>query len=431
VKNLGKLNGEELDKEKEDAEVVKTYNIYINVKGKDIKIAEINEQGKLIINEESLNEIDPDNIMGLKDLDEDALTAEELQEQIGEDGKTAEELEEELGEEDREIEGYSNELGEDENQEEIDEETAERKEEQISEQTKAEDEKIDKLMEVEAQKQGMSKDELKSNMIELELDKIKVTENKTLRQILGTDCTRVFAVPGRDANEYTIKGLDKDGKLVELENLRRVEGTNPTQEITTISKDGSQVEKKSVIAMFEFEGKGMQEGITIGNGPMDYKEVSYYRRVEDDKYISTPVAQKTGVDRDESTLETKELMDRNTTSQEELTEHLEAYEKLDDMQEREVPDEIDITEDGIQHEDIELGREEMIARLMEDPEYNYTKEEATVIVSNILDKKMDFEVAREDVDRAREEAKEAEKKARDEDEEEYGPWSSAMRRRGY
>jgi len=44
---------------------------------------------------------------------------------------------------------------------------------------------------------------------------------------------------------------------------------------------------------------------------------------------------------------------------------------------------------------------------------------------------MDFEVAREDVDRAREEAKEAEKKARDEDEEEYGPWSSAMRRRGY
>jgi len=228
---------------------------------------------------------------------------------------------------------------------------------------------------------------------------------------------------GRDASEYTIKGLDKEGKLEDLDNLKRVEGTNPTQKIAVMDKEGKQIESKSTIAMFELEGKGMQEGIAISMGQMDYKEISYYRRVEDNTYISTPVAQKNGVDRDESTLENKELMDRNTTSQDELTEHLDNYEKLEEMKKKEIPDEINITIDGIQYEDVKQGKEIMIQKLINDSEYDYNLEEATIIVNNIVDNKMDFDKAREEIDN---------KKAREEDESrEKTPWDDAMRRRGF
>lgn len=389
--STGLHDGKDSNNDKEETDLVKTYNIYMRVKGKDVKIAEINEEGRLIINKEELEKIDPENKLGLKELDDEKQEISEINKV---EGKTSEELEEE-----------------------------------ISKEEKPEEEKTDELMEIEAEKQGMSKDELKSNMIELELDSIKVTENKTLRHILGigNNYTRVFAVPGRDASEYTIKGLNKEGKLEELDNLKRVEGTNPNQKIANIDKEGKEVETKSTIAMFELEGKGMQEGITISQGQFDYKEVSYYRRTEDNEYISTPIAQKGGVDRDESSFETKEMMDRNRTTQDELSAHLDAYEELEELKEQEVPEEIDITKDGIQDRDIRMGKEEMIERLLKHPDYNYTKEEATEIVNNIIDKDMDFDEAREGIDNQKE------KEKSEEEEYERTPWGDAeeRRNRGY
>jgi len=411
--SLPEKNADELendDKEKEETDIAKSYNIYMNVKGQDIKIAEIDEEGKLILNEEALEKIDPQNILGLKELGDmekpDLSLINELE------GKTAGELEE-LGEYDLDfLEG-------------ADEQSLDELEENISEEEMPEEERIDKLVEIEAAKQGKSKDELRANMIELELDEIKVTENKTLRQLLGTECTRVFAVPGRDASEYSIKGLNEDGKLEDLENLKKVEGTNPTQKIAVMGKDGKQIETKSTIAMFELEGKGMREGIAIGQGQLDYKEISYYRRADDNTYISIPVAQKNGVDRDESTLETKELMDRNTTTHDELEDYLDSHEKLEEMKKQEMPDEINITIDGIQYEDVVQGKEIMVQKLLNDTEYDYTREEAIEIINNIVDKGMDFEKAREEIDMQKQQARE------EDEEREKTPWDDAMRRRGY
>jgi len=175
-KHTKEENKDDKDSEnsKEEKEEIKTYNIYF----KDTKIAEINEEGKLIINEEGLEKVDPKNILGLKELGEsekpDISQINEIE------GKTSEELEKEIDEYDLD---------------DIENKSLTDIEEDISKEEISEDEKVDKLMEVEAKKKGLSKDELKSNMIELELDEIKVTENKTLRQLLGTECTRVFAVP--------------------------------------------------------------------------------------------------------------------------------------------------------------------------------------------------------------------------------------------
>jgi len=361
--DLSKTNS--IKEKDEETDIVKTYNIYINVKGQDEKIAEINKEGKLIIDEENIEKIDPENRLGLRELGEEEKP--DVSEINRLEGKTSEELEKEILEEE-----------------------------------KPKEEKIDDLMEIEAQKQGISKEELKSNMIELELDTIKVTENKTLRHILGiqNNYTRVFAVPGRDATEYTIQGLTKEGTLETLDNLKQIEGTNPTQKVAVMGKDGKQIESKSTIAMFELEGKGMQEGLTIGKGQLDYKEISYYRRVDNNMYISTPVAQKNGVDRDEGTYETKRLMDRNETEHDEVKEHINTNEKLEKVKDGkiEVPNKINITIDGIQYEDITQGREMMVQKLINDSEYNYTKEEATEIVDNVLDKQMDFDKAKEEID---------------------------------
>jgi len=371
---------EDKAKEREENDTVKTFNIYI---GK-VKIGEINEEGKLILDEDAIKKIDPNNELGLKELGEEEKP--DISEINRVEGKSLEELEEEIDYSERE------------NIDTIDEEGLEESEEELEE--KSEDEKIDKLMEIEAEKQGISKDELKANMLELELDTIKVTENKTLRHILGigNDYTRVFAVPGRDASEYTIQGLNKEGKLEILENLKQVEGTNPNQPITELGKDGKQVETKSTIAMFELKGQGMREGLTISKGQLDYKEVSYYRRVDDNKYLSTTVAQKNGVDRDESTYETKRIMDKNETEHDDVKEYINTYEKLEDIKEEkvEVPDKVDPTKDGIQYEDIVQGKEIMIENIIKN--YDYNKEEATIIVNNIIDKNMDFDKAREETD---------------------------------
>lgn len=91
--NSGKDNN--INEDKND--IVKTYNIYINVKGQDVKIAEINEEGKLIINEENIEKIDPKNALGLKEIGEDEKP--DISEINKVEGKTSEELEEELAEE--------------------------------------------------------------------------------------------------------------------------------------------------------------------------------------------------------------------------------------------------------------------------------------------------------------------------------------------
>lgn len=228
---------------------------------------------------------------------------------------------------------------------------------------------------------------------------------------------------GRDASEYTIQGLNKEGKLEPLDKLKQVEGTNPTQNIAVIGKDGSKVESKSTIAMFELEGSGMKEGLTISLGQMNYKEISYYRRVDNNMYLSTPIAQKNGVDREEASFETKELMDRNRTEHDKVKEYLNTHEKLENLQKgkTEVPNEINITIDGIQYEDITKGREMMVQKILNDSDYTYTREEATEIVNNILDKEMNFDEAREQIDMEKDEESDREKT----------PWDDAMRKMGF
>lgn len=126
------------------------------------------------------------------------------------------------------------------------------------------------------------------------------------------------------------------------------------------------------------------------------------------------------------------MKDRNTTSQDELTDYLNNCEKLEEIKKQEIPDEIDITIDGIQYEDVKQGREMMIQKILNDSDYSYTKEEATKIVDNIIDKGMDFNKAREEIDneKAREES-DSQREKEDDEGREKTPWDDAMRRRGF
>lgn len=154
--------------------------------------------------------------------------------------------------------------------------------------------------------------------------------------------------------------------------------------------------------MYSIKGSGMNEFITISKGQMDYKDISYCRRGPNNEYISTTVSQKNGVDRDDTSYEVREMMDDRTTSNDELTENTENMKKLQDMKNQEMPDDINITIDGIQYTDITQGKEIMIDKLVNNSKYNYTKEEATVIVNNIVDEGMDFDRAREEIDKSKE-----------------------------
>ena len=89
---------EDKNKEKDENELEKkSYKIYMNIKGQDLEIAEIDEQGNLILNEENLELIDPKNVMGLKELGEDEKPDISQINEI--EGKTSEELEEEIAKE--------------------------------------------------------------------------------------------------------------------------------------------------------------------------------------------------------------------------------------------------------------------------------------------------------------------------------------------
>ncbi|MBR6505118.1 MAG: hypothetical protein IKT41_05395 [Clostridia bacterium] len=229
-----------------------------------------------------------------------------------------------------------------------------------------------------------------------------------------------------------MKGYNKQTKKIEvLENFEQVEGTNPTQEITVLGKDGQKIDTKTPIAMYRIKGAGMEELITISKGEMEYKDISYCRRGPNNEYISTTVSQKNGVDRDDTSFEVREMMDDRITSNDELTKNTENMKKLQDMEKQQMPDDINITIDGIQITDIIKGKELMVDRLVKNTEYNYNKEEATKIVDNIVDEGMDFDKAREEIDSRKQPEQKAKEGTSTREPGGFGPWDNPRDRRGF
>ena len=79
----------------------------------------------------------------------------------------------------------------------LNEEELEKFKEYISQEEIPEDEKIEYLMKIDARQAGISKEELQSNMIEIDLDGKKVTRNNNFREVARIDknITRAWAVP--------------------------------------------------------------------------------------------------------------------------------------------------------------------------------------------------------------------------------------------
>ena len=82
--------------------------------------------------------------------------------------------------------------------------------------------------------------------------------------------------------------LIRDGKVEEINSLLRTEGTNPTEQVVTSNRDGSNLESKTVSSMYRIKGRP-NEAFSVKIGNMGCIEVDYVRRSHDDDYLSIPV----------------------------------------------------------------------------------------------------------------------------------------------
>lgn len=132
--SIAEINEKMLSENEETKEII-TYDIYMKYKGEDILIANINEDGKLKINKEELEKIDPENKLGLLELGEDEKP--DLSELKELDGKTEKELEQEKEDREKENEETSKDDNEekneyDEEEEELEDKEAEEEKEEIA-----------------------------------------------------------------------------------------------------------------------------------------------------------------------------------------------------------------------------------------------------------------------------------------------------------
>lgn len=152
-------------------------------------------------------------------------------------------------------------------------------------------------------KDKTKKEEIQNNQyqenasdIEIDINK-KITSTKTFAQLVpevGKKGINKVKVRRKGVAGFEFIGINAKGEEIKLESLKQTEGTNPTKEVITVNKDGSEVKKESVYTMVRIDpgqnqGNG-NEGFTVDIGDYGTPEINYYRRSgETNQYTSIPV----------------------------------------------------------------------------------------------------------------------------------------------
>lgn len=113
-----------------------------------------------------------------------------------------------------------------------------------------------------------------------------VTANETLGQIIPElnqyNEVQIACEKSDNQNDgrFTIIGVKEDGTKEPVESVGQVEGINTGRTVTSINRDGTEVEEKEVKGLFQIAGRP-EEGISISVGDYNMPEVQYIQNMND------------------------------------------------------------------------------------------------------------------------------------------------------
>ena len=163
---------------------------------------------------------------------------------------------------------------------------------------------------------------------------------------------------------FSFIGIDRDGKIQNIESLENTQGTTTGQKVTSINSiDGSSVEEEQVAGMVRINGRnkgnGEEEMLSVKQGQYGILEVDYVRadlsEDKENRYISAPIETR---NIRPTTREVREFMDKskNVNMKDEINRSEAEIERDGETQVRNIddtasndqltPDDIIVLDDG-------------------------------------------------------------------------------------
>lgn len=146
---------------------------------------------------------------------------------------------------------------------------------------------------------------------ELKLDE-KITQTETFADIVpGVKKYKRVIVDYSErvkggSGKFSFIGIDEKGNKEVIDSLIPTQGTNPTNDIVTIDRNGDNVEQEQVSSLYRVKGRP-DEGFSFKLDEYGIPKVSYVRGIESKEYLAGQV-QTTNLK--PTTLEVKNMMDK-------------------------------------------------------------------------------------------------------------------------
>lgn len=385
--SIAEITEKFLDENKEEQSQT-TYEVYMKFAGEDVLIANIDADGTLKVNKETVQKIDPDNKLGLLELGDqekpDLSVLKDLE------GKTKEDLEKELEEKGKEREKGKEERADDEEEKQDDDEK--------DDEDKSDDEKTKEIAE-------------KKHIPEKNVYRIR-PDSQFFKNYPMVDKSTYFYRDndGRMKAEY----VDKNG-ITQPSPFFKDSTTRLTDPVISVGNDGKDIKEQRPYQSMQTEGLNRQYGVRdvrmsiyIDGG---YINIEESRLGDDGKWVGYGL-ERTG--RDYNSHQVNEASD--TKRKEDNSERISGnYGMVKDT---------GFKENGITMD--ELNPRNTVERLMEE---GYNKNEAARIINYMIGPdKMGEDAAKEKVNGEIE--AEQERKYRDDDSQKT-PWDSIANRRGH
>ena len=264
----------------------------------------INKDGLL----EQIESLDKEGILDLNEIENERL--EELARELGIEPKDIEkyaeiDAEKEINDKDRTDDELEDEGKENEKDENDDKEVLSKKE-------------VEKIP---------AKTEIKTNQ--------KVTDKDTMASLLnveGKGYVKIAVIYSEklqdngNTTRFSFVGIKADGSAEKIDTLEQAYGNNPTKNVQTMNRDGSEIEEDKMNSIFRIKGKD-EEQLAVNIGQMGTIEPKFVRtpRQDGEKAISIPIETQ---NIRPTTRETREYMNRSrNTSVDDNIKNIEKHEK--------------------------------------------------------------------------------------------------------
>lgn len=385
-KNKLKVSIAEIDeviKDKDNKEKeIKTYDVYMKYKGKDMLIANVNEQGNIQVNKENMLQIDPENKLGLQDLKANEKADLSILKEL--EGKTEKELEEKIkNKTEKENKKDKTEKEEEDNKEKLEKENAEKQKEEIAK---------------------------KKNIPQKNIFMIR-ENSQFFKNYPNVPKTTYFY---RDADgKFKAEFIDKDGTTKPSPYFN--DSTTLLNNKVVGTRDDGEPMKKEVpyqtmttnkLKNQYYGVRDVRVAVYIEKGYMEFEEI---RQGNDGEWVGYGIE---GKGKDYNSSRVNELSNLRTGEKIEQENITKGYEQAEQGSQG---------DDGVQIN--EINPRETIDRFIEE---GYNKEEAIHIYNYMIgEKKLPEEDAKIKVNEEIAEKTKTSNKQKDIEEDDYGPWSSA------